>query len=62
MGRSSLGVVVLDQDKRERLHRLVGRHFGLMQPPVVRALWQARAYALAPWLHRVSYRLAGIMP
>jgi hypothetical protein len=61
MGRSTLGVVVLDQDKRQRLHRLIGRHFGLMQPPVVRALWQARAYALAPWLYRVSFRLDALM-
>jgi hypothetical protein len=52
---------VLDQDKRERLRRLVGKQFGLMQPPVVRALWQAGAYSLAPWLHRVSYRLSGTM-
>jgi hypothetical protein len=59
--RSTLGVIVLDAEKRQRL-RGFDRKFGLLQPPIVRMLWKANAHALAPWLHRASFNLSRLMP
>jgi hypothetical protein len=56
---SSLGVVVLDEQRRKSLSSSFQWTFGLHQPAMVRAFWRAGAYALTPKLYGLSYRTLG---
>ncbi|WP_257175658.1 MULTISPECIES: hypothetical protein [Bradyrhizobium] len=56
---SSLGVLVLDPERRRRVRCTLRGEFGLHQPRVVRALWSLGAYRAATKLYGLSYRLLG---
>ncbi|WP_038971766.1 hypothetical protein [Bradyrhizobium genomosp. III] len=56
---SSLGVLVLDPERRRRVRGALRTEFGLHQPRVVRALWSLGAYRATTKLYGLSYRLLG---
>src|SRR5262249_8711556 len=56
---SSLGVVVLEAQRRKAFSRVFQSTFGLHQPVLVRAFWRTGAYALTPKLYGLSYRALG---
>lgn len=56
---SSLGVLMLDPERRRRVHGALRAEFGLHQPRVVRALWSLGAYRATTKLYGLSYRLLG---
>ena len=56
--RSSLGVLLVDDQARSRI-RSVDAHFGLHQPKLVSLLWDLGLFGLTPKLYGLSYRLLG---
>ncbi|MDA9508834.1 hypothetical protein XI09_30185 [Bradyrhizobium sp. CCBAU 11386] len=54
---SSLGVLLLDAERRQRAGGALRREFGLHQPRVVKALWSVGAYRATTKLYGLSYRL-----
>ena len=59
LDQSSLGITVLDGERRAKLRRASGAVFGLHQPYVVRLLWRLGAFALTPKLYGLSQTLVG---
>jgi hypothetical protein len=56
---SSLAVLVLDERNRERFCQAWRLEFGLHQPAIVRALWNAGAFGATGKLYGLSHRLLG---
>jgi hypothetical protein len=56
---SSLGVLVLDSERRRRVRGALRPEFGLHQPRVVKALWSVGAYRATTKLYGLSFRLLG---
>jgi hypothetical protein len=56
---SSLGVLVLDADRRRKFRNAWRPEFGFHQPAIVRTLWNIGGLAASTKLYGLSYRLLG---
>jgi hypothetical protein len=59
MDVSSLGILILDLEKRRKFRNAWRSEFGLHQPAAVRALWNIGGLAASTKLYGLSYRLLG---
>lgn len=56
---SSLGVLVLNSERRRRVRGALRPEFGLHQPRIVKAFWSVGAYRATTKLYGLSFRLLG---
>jgi hypothetical protein len=56
---SSLGIIILDAEKRRNFRNMWRPEFGLHQPIIVRSLWNLGGTGASTKLYGLSYRLLG---